>query len=63
MKVVLNEQPFSIIPPQPNHIHRLFQDNNEDRGGLLRDVKGFTSKKMIAIIKGTGGTPAPTGIG
>ena len=35
----------------PNHVHLLFQDKNENPGGLLRDFKGFTSKKMIANIK------------
>ena len=35
----------------PNHVHLLFRDTNENPGGLLRDFKGFTSKKMIASIK------------
>lgn len=34
----------------PNHIHLLFRDNNENLAALLRDFKGFTSKKMIANI-------------
>jgi REP element-mobilizing transposase RayT len=34
----------------PSHIHLLFRDDNENPSGLLRDFKGFTSKKMIASI-------------
>jgi REP element-mobilizing transposase RayT len=29
----------------PSHIHLLFRDDNENPSGLLRDIKGFTSKK------------------
>ncbi|MCG2420102.1 transposase [Aequorivita sp. F47161] len=35
----------------PSHIHLLFRDENENPSGLLRDFKGFTSKKMIACIQ------------
>lgn len=35
----------------PNHIHLLFRDANENPSGLLRDFKGFTSKKMIVSIQ------------
>ena len=34
----------------PNHVHLLFRDANENPSALLRDFKGFTSKKMITSI-------------
>ncbi|MGO1585563.1 REP-associated tyrosine transposase [Mesonia sp.] len=34
----------------PSHIHLIFRDDNENPSGLLRDFKGFTSKKMIESI-------------
>jgi REP element-mobilizing transposase RayT len=35
----------------PNHVHMIFQSLNNDAAGLMRDFKGFTSKKIIATIK------------
>ncbi len=35
----------------PNHVHLLFRSLNEDPSGLMRDFKGFTSRKLIQAIK------------
>jgi putative transposase len=35
----------------PNHVHMIFQSLNNDAAGLIRDFKGYTSKKIIATIK------------
>lgn len=35
----------------PNHVHLLFRSVNNDPSGLLRDFKGFTSRKLIQAIK------------
>ncbi|UGU16019.1 transposase [Sinomicrobium kalidii] len=34
-----------------NHVHLVFRSANEDPSGLLRDLKGFTSKKLIKAIE------------
>lgn len=34
-----------------NHLHLVFRSANEDPSGLLRDLKGFTSKKLIKAIE------------
>lgn len=35
----------------PSHIHLIFRSGNGDTSGLMRDFKGFTSKKMLQIIE------------
>jgi putative transposase len=35
----------------PNHIHMIFRSLNNDPAGLIRDFKGFTSRKIIATLK------------
>ena len=35
----------------PSHVHLVFRSNNEDPSGLLRDFKGFTSRKTIKAIE------------
>lgn len=35
----------------PNHVHMIFRSANNDPAGLIRDFKGFTSRKIIAAIK------------
>jgi putative transposase len=35
----------------PSHIHLIFRSSNNDPSGLIRDFKGFTSKKMINLIR------------
>lgn len=35
----------------PSHIHLLFRSANADPSGLMRDFKGFTSKKMLKTIQ------------
>lgn len=35
----------------PNHVDMIFRSLNNDAAGLIRDFKGFTSKKIIATIK------------
>ena len=35
----------------PSHIHLIFRSSNNNPSGLIRDVKGFTSKKMINLIR------------
>ncbi len=35
----------------PNHVHLLFRSLNNDPSGLIRDFKGFTSRKLIKAIK------------
>jgi len=35
----------------PSHIHLLFRSANADPSGLMRDFKGFTSKKMLKTIE------------
>lgn len=34
----------------PSHIHLIFRSENGDPSGLIRDFKGFTSRKMLQII-------------
>jgi putative transposase len=36
----------------PSHMHLIFRSSNNDPSGLIRDFKGFTSKKMINLIRG-----------
>jgi putative transposase len=35
----------------PSHIHLIFRSSNGDPSGLMRDFKGFTSKKMLKAIE------------
>ena len=34
----------------PSHIHLIFRSSLGDPSGLMRDFKGFTSRKMLKII-------------
>ncbi|HUH73478.1 MAG TPA: transposase [Chitinophagales bacterium] len=34
----------------PSHIHLIFRSVNENPSGLMRDFKGFTSKKLLQAI-------------
>ena len=36
---------------KPSHVHLIFCSGNGDSSGLMRDFKGFTSKKMIKTIE------------
>ncbi|SFD10696.1 Transposase IS200 like [Flavobacterium phragmitis] len=35
----------------PSHIHLIFRSEDGDPSGLIRDFKGFTSRKMIKSIE------------
>ena len=35
----------------PSHVHLIFKSENEDPSGLIRDFKGFTSRKIIKSIE------------
>ena len=35
----------------PSHVHLIFRSGNGDPSGLMRDFKGFTSKKMLQTIE------------
>ena len=35
----------------PSHIHLIFRSGNGDPSALMRDFKGFTSKKMLQTIE------------
>ena len=35
----------------PSHIHLIFRSSLGDPSGLIRDFKGFTSRKMLTIIE------------
>ncbi|MCC9019168.1 REP-associated tyrosine transposase [Flavobacterium lipolyticum] len=35
----------------PSHIHLIFRSGDADPSGLIRDFKGFTSKKMLRTIE------------
>lgn len=35
----------------PSHIHLIFRSLQADPSGLIRDFKGFTSRKMLKIIE------------
>ena len=35
----------------PSHVHLLFRDEKENPSGLLRDLKGFSSKKLLKTIQ------------
>lgn len=35
----------------PNHIHLIFRSGSGDPSGLIRDFKGFTSRKMLKAIE------------
>lgn len=35
----------------PSHVHLIFRSSLGDPSGLIRDLKGFTSKKMIKAIE------------
>jgi REP element-mobilizing transposase RayT len=34
-----------------NHVHLLFRSIDNDPSGLIRDLKGFTSRKLLQVIK------------
>ena len=34
----------------PSHVHLIFRSKNNDPSGLIRDFKGFTSRKMLKLI-------------
>lgn len=35
----------------PNHVHIIFRSLNDDPAGLIRDFKGYTSRKLIKEVK------------
>lgn len=35
----------------PSHVHLIFRSENANPSGLIRDFKGFTSRKMLKIIE------------
>ena len=35
----------------PSHIHLIFRSAEADPSGLIRDFKGFTSRKMLKTIE------------
>ena len=35
----------------PSHVHLIFRSGNADPSGLIRDLKGFTSKKILKNIE------------
>ncbi|MEW7281052.1 transposase [Aquimarina sp. 2201CG1-2-11] len=35
----------------PSHVHLVFRSTNNDPSGLIRDFKGYTSKKIIKAIE------------
>lgn len=35
----------------PSHIHLIFRSEKEDPSGLIRDFKGFTSRKLLKAIE------------
>ncbi|MEX1002727.1 MAG: transposase [Crocinitomicaceae bacterium] len=35
----------------PNHVHMIFRSTNENPSALIRDFKGYTSKKLIQTIQ------------
>ena len=35
----------------PSHIHLIFRSSKDDPSGLIRDFKGFTSRKMLKTIE------------
>jgi REP element-mobilizing transposase RayT len=35
----------------PSHVHLIFRSEKGDPSGLIRDFKGFTSRKMLKIIE------------
>ncbi|WP_369012559.1 REP-associated tyrosine transposase [Flavobacterium anhuiense] len=35
----------------PSHVHLIFRPENGDPSGLIRDFKGFTSRKMLKAIE------------
>lgn len=35
----------------PSHVHLVFRSSNDDPSGLLRDFKGFTSRKLLSAIE------------
>lgn len=36
----------------PSHIHLIFRSSLGDPSGLIRDLKGFTSRKILKVIEG-----------
>ena len=38
----------------PSHVHLIFRSSNNNPSGLIRDFKGFTSKKMLKLITTNG---------
>tara|TARA_R110000868_G_scaffold19310_4_gene83194 strand:- start:680 stop:1222 length:543 start_codon:yes stop_codon:yes gene_type:complete len=35
----------------PSHVHLIFRSLNDDPSGLIRDIKGFTARKLIKAIE------------
>ena len=35
----------------PSHVHIIFRSANSDPSGLMRDLKGFTSRKILKTIE------------
>jgi putative transposase len=35
----------------PSHVHLIFRSENGDPSGVIRDFKGFTSRKMLKVIE------------
>ena len=35
----------------PSHVHFVFRSDNDDPSGLLRDFKGYTSRRMLIAIE------------
>jgi putative transposase len=35
----------------PSHVHLVFRSTNNDPSGLIRDLKGFTARKLLKAIK------------
>lgn len=38
----------------PSHVHLIFRSSEEKPSELIRDFKGFTSRKIIKAIEGNG---------
>lgn len=35
----------------PSHVHLIFRSTNDNPSGLIRDFKGFTSRKLLKSIE------------
>lgn len=38
----------------PSHVHLIFRSSSADPSGLIRDFKGYTSKKLLKLIESNG---------